>query len=140
MIIIFQQKNSPIKTCIVICILSILIRISCYITSKSLFPTVRIIISFSSGIIIIFSYCASICNYEATTNKDIRLILIIIITTITLIFSKAELNNNQTSNLEKSCIITSSINLVILMFCVIIIIYAINICILSPRKKIIKSY
>lgn len=139
-LILFKLKNSPIKTSIIVCILSIVVRIICYCISKSVFPSACIIISFSSGIIIMFSYCASTCNYEASRDKNNKTSVIIAALMFRLIIRNNETNNYSTWNLEKSFIITSSINLLILIIYVVLIMCAINFCLLSPRKKIIKTY
>lgn len=71
-----MSNLSPIKMAFSITLWSIGVRVIGYLIRLSVFPSSGVIISFSSGIIILFCYCAIINNFEKK-NKNNTYILII---------------------------------------------------------------
>lgn len=89
-----------------------------YSLSLSVFPSAIILISFSSGTIVVFCYCAMIANYIQKSSKRViftvtmAVLLPLVITTRKEIMVRDRIN--LTKNLSSSTIITTVILIVIL--------------------------
>lgn len=136
------NKSSPLKISLMVCLTSVIMGVIFYTKTNSVFAGTTIIISFSSGIIVIFCYCASLCRFETSTksinNKTIIIAFTLILTSRILYFNQPHTNNPQLAS--RSSIVHSYSTLLLLIGVVIIIMIRINIRIFKPRKKIIKTY
>ena len=63
---------SPLKVAFSVTLVSVALRVALYSTTSSVFPASGVVISFSSGIIILFCYCAMIRNYERKNSGVIK--------------------------------------------------------------------
>ena len=105
---------------------------------NSIFIPCSLIISFSSGIIILFLYCSLCSTYERKNNLKINTIISVTII-ITLALHVPE--EKYMYSLEKTINITRfSYSLIFVIFIVIISIKCINTSFFNPTKKIIQSY
>jgi len=127
---------SPIKVAFSVTTTSILIRLTAYINRSSVFPRSGIIISFSSGIIILFCYCAILTRYERKNYRN-KIIITLTITCFTIIAirEKEGLTNIITAN-----IINISPFLVIAIAVIILSMVCINKTMFTPTKSLITSY
>lgn len=129
---------SPIKVAFAITTASLLVRITAYSIRMSVFPRAGVVISFSSGIMILFCYCAIITNYERknTTRK-----ILIISTVILVIALQTTRNNTQTSNnTATGRILRSSPFLLLGIIVIVVAMVCINKVMYSPKKAIISTY
>lgn len=89
-----------------------------YSLSLSVFPSAIILISFSSGTIVVFCYCAIIANYIQKSSKRIVFTAIMVVLLPLVITTRKEImvrdRINLTKNLSSSTIITTAILIVIL--------------------------
>jgi len=107
-----------------------------FLNKRNLIAPAAIIISFSSGIIIIFCYCSVIANYEKKrVNIMIALIARFIPVSLTLNEHKAEIT--QIAELTLSCY---SIFLIRAIIVVILRLLGVNESIFNPMKIRITSY
>mgnify|MGYP006868323950 CR=1 FL=1 len=127
---------TPIKLAFLITIISILVSIECYEATNSIFFSRRVVISFSSGIIIIICYTALISNFESK-NKNLRAIVILLALTIIIVTPKKITNVLFKSTTTQPI---NSILIIFLIFMVIMSIKAINQRLFNPSKSIISSY
>lgn len=133
-----NQSRSPFKLSLFLTITRTLIRGILYLMCNSIFIPCSLIISFSSGIIILFLYCSLCSTYERKNNLKINTIIsVTIIITLALYIPEEK----YMYSLEKTINITRfSYSLVFVMFIVIISIKCINMSFFNPTKKIIQSY
>lgn len=133
-----NQSRSPFKLSLFLTITRTLIRGVLYLMCNSIFIPCSLIISFSSGIIILFLYCSLCSTYERKNNLKINTIIsVTIIITLALYIPEEK----YMYSLEKTINITRfSYSLVFVMFIVIISIKCINMSFFNPTKKIIQSY
>ena len=121
-------------------LLSLSCRVECYNKYISLFPSCATVISFSSGIIILFCYCCIISHHERKnkikTNKTplIRAILILVITSV------SETQSYVTSEVSKTNTPLTTPFIALAIAVVILTIKTINIRIFSPLKSLNSSY
>lgn len=132
------QITSPIKIAFSITLSSIIVRILAYWPTSSIYPSCGVVISFSSGIIILFCYCAIINTHEKTPRKKktaiIRIMVFITIFTI-------ERRSTIESNTGKINIVTQlATTPLVAMGVIILAIVCINKRIFSPRKRLSFSY
>lgn len=129
---------SPIKIAFSITIASIIVRIIAYWPTSSVYPSCGVIISFSSGIIILFCYCAIINTHEKTPRKKKTILTGLI---ITIILFRIENQTIIESNTRKIKIVTPLSTIPIAAIGVIILtMFCINKRIFSPRKRLSFSY
>ena len=111
---------------------------SAFSSTLSIFPRAGVVISFSSGIIILFCYCAIITNYE---RKNInKTTLIIVVVASVMLRNTRILENKQTTNNLSTRIMSRRPILIIGMIVILVRIVCINKAIFSPKKTIISSY
>lgn len=135
---IIIQIISPIKIAFSITLGSIIVRIIAYWPTSSVYPSCGVIISFSSGIIILFCYCALINTHEKTPRKKkTTLIGLIIIITVFRIERRSTIESNISKIRISTQLATTplvAIGIIILaMFCI-------NKRMFSPRKRLSFSY
>lgn len=142
-VFIIVNKTSPMKLALMVCVMSVLLSFIYYTQTISLFTRRVVIISFSSGIIILFCYCASLCSYETSTKPQTPIhIAMVVVLIMGLLIFKLPINTNTrtTPTFLKACLVETSRLLVFLIGVVILVIITINKAIFNPQKKIIKSY
>lgn len=143
--VILINKTSPIKISLIVCTSSVIFSLIYYNQTLSVFTRRVIIISFSSGIMILFCYCASLCSHETSTKPStsyltISIMLIILTLRVILFKSPITVNNRTTPTFLKASLMQNSRLLIFLIAVVIIVIITINERIYDPQKKIIKTY
>lgn len=126
---------TPIKMGFLITTLSVWLSFTCYQVTGSVFCSSAIIISFSSGMIIILCYTAIIRNFETKNKIKIKVILPAVLGLI-LCIKKQE----PTNIIENSHISINSIMIVVLIIIVICAIKAINQRLFTPSKSLTSSY
>ena len=131
-------NRSPLKISFLVILTSLLTRVEIYKNFYSLFPPSCVVISFSSGIIILFSYCTIITNYERKKSQK-NLKLIIITTLLCLPFLRIN-ENSILSNQEKLSTNLDSPYLLGILFVVILSIFCINNRAFSPIKPIKSNF
>ena len=129
---------SPIKVAFSVTLRSVLIGVAAYSISSAVFPTSGVIISFSSGIIILFCYCAIITNHERKNFSNIITTTALVIT-LPLLVSIRESgirsrNTKNIINIARTPILLGAIRVILLA------ILCINKRIFSPVKTLIASY
>jgi hypothetical protein len=127
---------SPVKIAFFTTILSILVSISAYPIRISVFPPSAVVISFSSGIIILFCYCAIITTHERKNSKNN--IMILITTTIVLFSTKRETTHSPTSTKIITTLASPFIWIAIAI--IILAIVCINKSMYSPIKTLVQTY
>lgn len=116
--LILLNNLTPLNLALTLTIASIVVRITAYSLSLSVFPSAIVLISFSSGTIIVFCYCAIITNYIQKSTK--RVILnIILLSSLPMVITIRKLsrevdNTNLTKNISSSIVICVAIRVVIL--------------------------
>lgn len=130
---------SPIKTTFCVVMLSLACATEIYNKYISAFPPCATIISFSSGIIILFCYCSIISNYERKINRINKNILIWI-TFIVITMSISEAHTRMISDRCKTNIPLSTPFIVTAIIVVVLTIKTINKRIFSPVKSLNSSY
>lgn len=129
---------SPIKVAFSVTVRSVLVRITAYSIRSAIFPSAGVVISFSSGIIILFCYCAIITNHERKNyNNNIIIFGTVVITPIIILLVEASASRN---NIKSSIVIRSSPFIIRAMCVIVIAIICINKRIFSPLKSLIASY
>jgi len=137
MSILMVTLLSPIKVAFSVTTLSVIVRLISYSARSSVFPASAITISFSSGIIILFCYCAIITSFERKRYRKLILGTLVVALPVTL---------RITENLNLSRVAKTSINLRVspllarAIGVILVCIVSINSRIFSPSKSIISSY
>lgn len=129
---------TPLNLALTLTITSIVLRIIVYSRSLSIFPSAIILISFSSGIIIVFCYCAIITNYIQKSSNRITLNIILVLVLPLIISIRKLENKNDNSVLIKSLSTTPIVCLAIRV--VIVSIICINKRIYKKEKPLKISY
>lgn len=129
---------TPIKVAFTVTIRSVIVRIISYVYRSSVFPAAGVVISFASGIIILFCYCAILTRYERKTVKS-GIIVGVLAITFPLIIRITE-NSIRTNNSRVREIISSSYFICAAIGVVLISIVCINKRVFSPNKNLVRSY
>lgn len=126
---------SPIKTSVLITVVSLIISFRMYRNIPFLFPPRVLVISFSSSIIIVFCYCSIITNYESKTK--IRKILMVTISALIVISNRESNRLRRVKNIGVS--LNSSFFLVGMLF-ILVSIVCINKRVFRISKPLLQSY
>lgn len=138
--VLLTTSISPIKLTFIVVILSINSRIVCYLHTISIFPSSSIIISFASGIIILFCYCSIITNHERkNSSRNIKIIATEVLILVT-IRGIAETRESLSSSIRKRTLRVSSPFIITAMVVLLITMVCINKRIFSPKKSLSLSY
>uniref|UniRef100_UPI00315C520E NADH dehydrogenase subunit 6 n=1 Tax=Sancassania mycophaga TaxID=3127633 RepID=UPI00315C520E len=129
---------SPIKVAFSVTISSIMVSVGCYSLCVAIFPSAGVVISFSSGMMILFCYCAMMTNYESKNYKN-NTILMALILTMPLMIMMSE-NMQMGNNMKNMLSINSSPLIVSVMGVIILGMICINKSMFSPSKTLITSY
>lgn len=121
--LILLANLTPLNLALTLTLTSITLRILAYRASLSVFPSAIILISFSSGTIILFCYCAIITNYIQKSSKRVlfNISLIIRLPIVITIRKRVEKVDNTLliKTLSSSGIICLAIRIIILrMMCI----------------------
>ena len=129
---------TPIRVSIALIAMSIIVRIHLLSATKRLFSPSVIVITFSSGIMIVFFYCRIFCIHEKkfSSAPNTSLLILLLIRLITKI-SESQLEEGFSVNLTltfQESFLTLGIAMVVLR------ILGINNRIITPKKSLISSY
>lgn len=127
---------SPIKTALTVTMRSLLVRTWAYSSRSEIFVACAIIISFSSGIIILFCYCAILSTYERKNTNKTLILGVIVSSTIWCVFTNEAEPNSK--NIEIT--INSGVSLCLAITIIIIAIICINKRTFNPKKTLKSSY
>lgn len=128
---------TPTKIAFLLTTFSIIIGIFMYSTRASVFCARAVIISFSSGIIVVLCYCSISSNFETKRISKITEAAIVSTLMITLTIRKIKYRINQEIIIK---IFINSIIISLMIIFIFIAIKAVNINILNPTKSIILTY
>lgn len=108
----------PLNLALTLTLTSITLRVLAYRISLSAFPSAIILISFSSGTMILFCYCAIITNYIQKSSKRVTFNLILMLRLPIVITSRKRLTKIDSvlliKTMSSSTIICLTIRVVIL--------------------------
>lgn len=109
---------TPLNLALTLTLTSITLRVLAYRISLSAFPSAIILISFSSGTMILFCYCAIITNYIQKSSKRVTFNLILMLRLPIVITSRKRLRKIDSvlliKTMSSSTIICLAIRVVIL--------------------------
>lgn len=130
---------SPLVSTITVIRLSLVISSRLYITFTSALPPSCLVISFSSGIIILFCYCAIMAKYEKSIKrKKSKKIIFVFIIFLWLFVLKSE--NFGANIIKEVCVQNSSPILTCAIIIVILCALRINKRIFKPEKTFLGSF
>nr|YP_010503025.1 NADH dehydrogenase subunit 6 [Thyreophagus entomophagus]UXD78887.1 NADH dehydrogenase subunit 6 [Thyreophagus entomophagus] len=138
MMLLLIYSLTPLKTTFLIIFWSIISSLQIYWKTSEIFPTSSVVISFSSGMMVLFCYCAMLTPYENKSKKNKKMILMITITLL-LLTSMMEKTSVAMSNKE-SMKATLYTPLLLAMTLVIMSMKSINLVMFNPSKPLISSY
>lgn len=132
---------SPFKLSLFLRLVSVLMRRVCYFLTGRVFVSSALVISFSSGMIILFSYCAIVSNYQ-TKNKMLGLVLFCLIVGGIFLFLLFRVFSKEGFMLQRvrQGLVSETSVLLFLMIMVFFSIFNINKTYFNPTKKFIQSY
>lgn len=129
---------SPIKVAFSVTLRSILVGVITYSLRSAVFPTSGVIISFSSGIIILFCYCAIITKHERKNFSNIIATTALVLALPLLVcIRETSIRNRNTKNLVN---ISTTPILIGAIVVILLAILCINKRMFSPVKSLIESY
>nr|YP_009019421.1 NADH dehydrogenase subunit 6 [Aleuroglyphus ovatus]AGM14591.1 NADH dehydrogenase subunit 6 [Aleuroglyphus ovatus] len=127
---------SPIKTALTVTMSSLLVSTWAYSSSSEMFVACAIIISFSSGMMILFCYCAMLSTYESKNTNKTLILGVIVSSTIWCVFTNEAEPNYK--NMEMT--INSGVSLCMAMTIIIMAMICINKSTFNPKKTLKSSY
>lgn len=133
----FIISMTPIKLAFLVTTVSVRARTAIYLRTGARFPRAALVISFSSGMIILFCYCATLSNHER--KRRIRIVKVIVLTLIPVLIVIEEQATRASFNLE-SLSFRQLFFLTVAITTVIIAIVCINKRMFHPKKSLIRSY
>lgn len=128
---------APMAISFIVVRISLLVGGFILVIKRNRFTTAALIISFSSGIIIIFCYCATLSNYEKKSKSRITCTIVIFILGALTTCSE---NIRDSTNLSERIIPAMSVTIVLAIVVVILSIIRVNKRIFHPTKTRISSY
>ena len=129
--------SSPIKLAFTLTVRSLGVRTLVYISTARVFPPRALVISFSSGIIILFCYSSTMTRYERKTTPNILSSTLCLLACPALLVSR----NRILRRPIKKCVIELNTPLLLgMMGLILCCIVAINISVIDPTKQLINSY
>jgi len=133
---------SPTKTSFFVVLTSLLVRVAAYSATSTVFPSARIAISFSSGMMILFCYCALMGGQEgkALKNRRIGLVLLAVLLGPLTVTVGESFGSTRNSKLLAITNMAYSPVLGVAMAVVVLAIVGINKSIYSPEKALTRSY
>nr|YP_009560919.1 NADH dehydrogenase subunit 6 [Trouessartia rubecula]QAB47271.1 NADH dehydrogenase subunit 6 [Trouessartia rubecula] len=136
-----NPSSNPLKLSLFLTYMSIIMGISSYLFTNSILTITITVISFSSGMMILFSYCSIMCNYEEkSSQKKISYFAIIPLTLISILTLSTFTNSHPVSMGKMTTETFYTNSLIFMMFMVIVSMVAINISFFNPTKKFMMSY
>ncbi|ACV04220.1 NADH dehydrogenase subunit 6 (mitochondrion) [Dermatophagoides farinae] len=135
---LIKQSSSPFKLSLFLTMTSTLMSGVLYLMCNSIFIPCSLIISFSSGMMILFLYCSLCSTYESKNNLKMNTIMSV---TIMMTLALHVPEEKYMYSLEKTMNMTSfSYSLMFVMFMVIISMKCMNTSFFNPTKKMMQSY
>lgn len=128
---------TPTKIAFLLTTFSIIVRILIYSTTTSVFCARTVLISFSSGIIVVLCYCSISSNFETKTLAKVTELAYVSTLILTFTIRKIKYRINQEIAIK---IFINSIIVTLIIIIILIAIKAVNINILNPTKSIILTY
>nr|YP_009050197.1 NADH dehydrogenase subunit 6 [Sancassania berlesei]AGZ63935.1 NADH dehydrogenase subunit 6 [Sancassania berlesei] len=129
---------SPIKVAFTITVASLIVSVSAFSSTLSIFPSAGVVISFSSGMMILFCYCAMMTNYESK-NINKTTVMMVVVASV-MLSNTSMLENKQTTNNLSTSMMSSSPMLIMGMMVILVSMVCINKAMFSPKKTMISSY
>lgn len=130
----------PIKISFIVVLISVLVAANAYSISGRVIPSCATILTFSSGIIVLFCYCSIITIYEETPKK-VRPIAPIAVIGVALAISTITGDSKNTAIRSKIIIHSEKARLMLIAVGVLVItMICINKALFSPNKPIIIRY
>lgn len=130
---------TPIKYTFSLTLSSLVVIIISYEFCNRIFLRMAVVISFSSGIIILFSYCSVITSYERK-NKSSSASILLYILLGTLVLFLSPLSKNCLTGSVKIRMIARGLSLMFIISLVILVILIINKRLIRPKKSLLRSY
>nr|QFG71635.1 NADH dehydrogenase subunit 6 [Histiostomatidae sp. XFX] len=127
---------TPLKLAFMITLMSIWVALMCYQMSSSIFCSSAVLISFSSGMMIILCYTAMMSNFESK-NKNLSSFFNSVSMILLLLITKKTSSVSVKENVQS---VVNSSTIIILMVLVICSMKSINQSIFNPSKSMISSY
>lgn len=128
---------TPTKIAFLLTIFSIIIRMLIYSSTASVFCARAVMISFSSGIMVVLCYCSISSNFERKNLLKITELTAVSITLLLLTIRKIKYRVNQEITMK---IFINSVIVALIIIVILIAVKAVNINILNPTKSIILTY
>lgn len=116
---------------------SIIMRMLIYSSTSSVFCARAVVISFSSGMIVVLCYCSMSSNFERKRLLKVKELTVVSIVLLTLTIRKIKYRINQEITVK---IFINSFIITLMIIIIIIAIKAVNINILNPTKSIMLTY
>lgn len=135
---ILLSNLTPLNLALTLTVSSIVVRIVAYSSSLSIFPSAIVLISFSSGTMIVFCYCAIIANYIQKSSKSLTLTVTLIVVLPLIISTRKFTENNDNIRIIKN--LSSSTIVIVRIIVVVIAIICINKSIYKKEKPLKISY
>ena len=137
LIALVRNSLSPIKLSLTVIIASIIVRVSVVVRRRISVAPSAIVISFSSGIMILFCYCAAMSYYERKEKQNA--IYLIILATLSLV---AALEENMIETTENNIRIVERYRqfLTVAIALVLVSIVAVNKRIYNKKKSLRRTY
>nr|QZH55183.1 NADH dehydrogenase subunit 6 [Lardoglyphus konoi] len=128
---------SPMKMAFMVTLFSITISLHSYTLSNSVFTSCVMVISFSSGMMILFCYCSMLSNYESKILE--KTTPMVLIPCLMLFMSTSPNTTMQNSVTENSFYLTNNQTLLLTMSVVLMAMVFINKCLMDPSKTLMQS-
>nr|YP_009862155.1 NADH dehydrogenase subunit 6 [Carpoglyphus lactis]QKV10190.1 NADH dehydrogenase subunit 6 [Carpoglyphus lactis] len=130
---------TPIKYTFSLTLSSLVVMIMSYEFCNSIFLSMAVVISFSSGMMILFSYCSVMTSYESK-NKSSSASMLLYMLLGTLVLFLSPLSKNCLTGSVKMSMMASGLSLMFMMSLVILVMLMINKSLMSPKKSLLSSY
>nr|UNA71440.1 NADH dehydrogenase subunit 6 [Tyrophagus putrescentiae] len=120
---ILLTNLTPLNLALTLTTTSMVVSMLAYSLSLSVFPSAMILISFSSGTMVVFCYCAMMANYIQKSSKSVMFTVTMAVLLPMVMTTSKEImvsdSMNLTKNLSSSTMITTAMLIVILsMMCI----------------------
>nr|YP_010354355.1 NADH dehydrogenase subunit 6 [Lepidoglyphus destructor]UOG85323.1 NADH dehydrogenase subunit 6 [Lepidoglyphus destructor] len=134
---LMMTASSPMKLAFTLTVSSLGVSTLVYMSTASVFPPSALVISFSSGMMILFCYSSTMTSYESKTTPNILSSTLCLLACPALLVS----SNSMLSSPMKKCVMELNTPLLLgMMGLILCCMVAINMSVMDPTKQLMNSY
>nr|UBQ34135.1 NADH dehydrogenase subunit 6 [Lepidoglyphus destructor] len=136
-ILLMVSVSSPMKLAFTLTVSSLGVSVLVYSSTTSVFPPSALVISFSSGMMILFCYSSTMTSYESKTNPNILTSALCLSICPALLVS----SNSLLDSPMKKCVLELNTPMLLgMMGLILCCMVAINMSVMNPTKQLMSSY